>query len=225
MVGPERYEAGVQALRRLSAPPDLFLLDDGFSHLALHRDLDLLAFPAADPFAGGRLPPSGRLREPLASVSRAHAALLTGAESETLGPELADALRPHGFTGSGFASFTRPGQPRKIGGGELREGARVLPGLGHRPPGAFHGERPKPRLRHRRGSCVSRTTTTIRIPTSIKSRTPPARDRVEAVLTTAKDRVKLLGRLQVPLAELPVQAQPVPVFWEWLDREITQLRK
>ena len=65
-------------MERLDPAPDLFLLDDGFSHLKLHRDLDILLFPASDPFAGGRLLPSGRLREPLASSSRADVALLTG---------------------------------------------------------------------------------------------------------------------------------------------------
>src|SRR6185436_4296801 len=79
VVGPERHEAGMAALRRLPRPPDLFLLDDGFSHLALRRDLDIVVFPAADPFGGGRLFPSGRLREPLAAIARAHAVVLTNA--------------------------------------------------------------------------------------------------------------------------------------------------
>jgi tetraacyldisaccharide-1-P 4'-kinase len=43
----------------------------------------------------------------------------------------------------------------------------------------------------------------------------------EAVLTTAKDRVKLLGRMEprldLPLAELPLWAEPEPAFWDWLD--------
>lgn len=223
VVGPERYEAGVQAMRRLSAPPDLFLLDDGFSHLALHRDLDLLAFPAADPFAGGRLPPAGRLREPLASASRAHAALLTGAESEDQGPELAEALRPHGFTGPGFASFTRPGRPRKIGGGELKDGARVLLVSAVARPERFTasvrgfgfdiaGELRFPDHHDYPDSDLEKIAATARA------------SAVEAVLTTAKDRVKLLGRLQTPLAELPIESHPVPGFWEWLDSEITRLR-
>ncbi|HEX9670753.1 MAG TPA: hypothetical protein VGC93_14875, partial [Thermoanaerobaculia bacterium] len=45
-----------------------------------------------------------------------------------------------------------------------------------------------------------------------------------AVLTTGKDRVKLLGRLELPLAELPVRAEPEPAFWQWLDGEIDALR-
>ncbi len=38
-----------------------------------------------------------------------------------------------------------------------------------------------------------------------------------AVLVTSKDRVKLLGRLAAPLAELPVAAEPEPAFWSWFD--------
>jgi tetraacyldisaccharide-1-P 4'-kinase len=39
----------------------------------------------------------------------------------------------------------------------------------------------------------------------------------QVVLTTAKDRVKLLGHLDLPLAELPLAAEPEPAFWRWLD--------
>ena len=100
----------LHALRRLPRTPQLFLLDDGFSHLALHRDLDLVAFPAADPFGGGRLPPSGRLREPLAAITRAHAVLLTGATSSEDGRLLAEALRRHGFHGGWYE---RPRESKK----------------------------------------------------------------------------------------------------------------
>src|SRR5258708_24823191 len=71
VVGPDRHQAGLEALARLDPAPDLFLLDDGFSHLALPRDLDLVAFPAPAPFGGGPVFPSSRLREPLAPVNRA----------------------------------------------------------------------------------------------------------------------------------------------------------
>ncbi|HEX2254119.1 MAG TPA: tetraacyldisaccharide 4'-kinase, partial [Thermoanaerobaculia bacterium] len=52
VVGADRFAAGSHALDHLTPRPDMFLLDDGFSHLGLARDIDLLAFPAADPFAG-----------------------------------------------------------------------------------------------------------------------------------------------------------------------------
>ena len=45
-----------------------------------------------------------------------------------------------------------------------------------------------------------------------------------AVLTTSKDRVKLQGRLDAPLAEIPIRAEPEPAFWSWLDGEVGRIR-
>ena len=45
------------------------------------------------------------------------------------------------------------------------------------------------------------------------------------MLTTAKDRVKLAGRLDLPLAELPIRADPEPAFWEWLDAAVARIRE
>lgn len=55
----------------------VLVLDDGFQHRALHRDLDLVLLDAADPFAGGLLP-KGRLREPPSALERAHLLVLVG---------------------------------------------------------------------------------------------------------------------------------------------------
>ena len=224
VVGPDRHQAGLQALRRLEPAPDLFLLDDGFSHLRLHRDLDLVAFPAADPFGGGRLFPSGRLREPLASMARAHAAILTGvSEIDGQGAALAEALRPHGFKGPGFASRTVPGQARFADGSPVPAGTRVflvtaiarpdgftqtVRGLGFEIAGELrfpdhHGYPPASLEKIAEGFRTSGAA---------------------AVLTTTKDRVKLHGRLEIPLAELPVRAEPEPGFWTWLDGEVGRIR-
>ena len=223
VVGDDRHRAGLHALHRLSPSPDLFLLDDGFSHLRLRRDLDLVAFPAADPFGGGRLLPSGRLREPLAATSRADAAILTGlAELDGSGAALAEALRPHGFRGPGFASVTRAGAPRRIGGGELTPGTRVLLVAAVARPEAFAemvgslgleiaGELRFPDHHEYPSASLSRIVEAWRASSA------------EAVLTTAKDRVKLQGRLDAPLAEMPVAAEPEPAFWDWLDGEIERM--
>jgi tetraacyldisaccharide 4'-kinase len=56
---------------------DLALLDDGFQHRRLHRDLDLLLIDSLNPFGNGRLLPAGPLREPLCEIRRASAVLLT----------------------------------------------------------------------------------------------------------------------------------------------------
>lgn len=215
VVGPVRYEAGLAALRDLPHPPDLFLLDDGFSHLALHRDLDIVAFPALDPFGGGRLLPSGRLREPLASIARAHAVVMTGARSPEDGRDLAEALRPYGFTGPGFSSFTRPGRPA----GDLAPEARVFLVTAIARPERFvstarelgyeiAGELRFPDHHAYPAASLEKIATAFRSSGAV------------AVLTTAKDGVKLRGRLDVPLAEVPIRAEPDPGLWDWLAGEV-----
>ncbi len=74
VVGERREQA---ARRAADLGADLFLLDDGFQHLAVRRDVDLLLLDSRDPFGGGHLPPAGRLREPVAAVRRADAILFT----------------------------------------------------------------------------------------------------------------------------------------------------
>jgi tetraacyldisaccharide 4'-kinase len=224
VVSPDRYQAGLQALHRLDPAPGLFLLDDGFSHLRLHRDLDLVAFPAADPFGGGRLFPSGRLREPLASASRAHAAILTGvSEIGSHGSELAEALRPHGFKGPGFASRTVPGETRTADGSPIPPGQRVFLVTAIARPDNFAAT-----VRSLGYDIVGELLFPDhhRYPPASLARIAEAwrTSGAEAVLTTAKDRVKLHGRLDVPLAELPIRAEPEPAFWEWLDGEVERIK-
>jgi tetraacyldisaccharide 4'-kinase len=59
---------------------DAFVLDDGFQHLRLARDLNILTLDATDPWGGGRLLPRGLLREPLAELKRADLIVITRAE-------------------------------------------------------------------------------------------------------------------------------------------------
>ena len=79
IVDADRARGGAEA-QRLGA--DVVLLDDGFQHLRLERDLDLVLIDAGDPWGGGRLPPLGRLREPAAALERADAVLITKAPAE-----------------------------------------------------------------------------------------------------------------------------------------------
>jgi tetraacyldisaccharide 4'-kinase len=74
VVDADRVRGGREA-RRLGA--DVVVLDDGFQHRRLERDLDVVLLDAADPWGGGQLPPLGRLREPLSGFRRASAALVT----------------------------------------------------------------------------------------------------------------------------------------------------
>jgi tetraacyldisaccharide 4'-kinase len=86
VVGADRHAAGLAALAAFD--PDVMVLDDGFQHRRLHRDVDLLLVDATDPFGGGRLVPRGRLREGREAVRRAHAVLLTRSDETDRTPAL-----------------------------------------------------------------------------------------------------------------------------------------
>jgi tetraacyldisaccharide 4'-kinase len=77
LVAADRYLAGRLAERQLGAT--VHLLDDGFQHLALARDVDLLLVAEED--LTDRILPAGRLREPLPAAASADA-LLTAAEGD-----------------------------------------------------------------------------------------------------------------------------------------------
>ena len=70
---------------------ELIVLDDGFQHRRLARDLDLVMIDALDPFGLGRLFPRGLLREPVGSLRRASAVILSRAD--LLGPAEREAIR------------------------------------------------------------------------------------------------------------------------------------
>ncbi len=77
-VGPDRYEEG-KKLERLGI--DWFVLDDGFQHMQLARDVNIALVDASNPFGGGKLLPAGRLREPRSAISRADIVVITRATS------------------------------------------------------------------------------------------------------------------------------------------------
>lgn len=58
---------------------DAIVMDDGFQHRRLHRDLDIVLIDATNPFGYGYLLPRGLLREPLASLQRADVVIITRA--------------------------------------------------------------------------------------------------------------------------------------------------
>ena len=77
-IGADRYEAGSRLLS--SVPAGMIFLDDGFQHIQLRRNFDLVLIDSLHPFGGGHLIPQGRLREPLEGLARASAFLLTRAD-------------------------------------------------------------------------------------------------------------------------------------------------
>jgi len=75
IISRKRMLAGSFARKKFGC--DFFILDDGFQHLELERDLDLVLIDASNPFGNGHLLPWGPLREPVSQLDRADAFILT----------------------------------------------------------------------------------------------------------------------------------------------------
>ncbi len=78
LINRNRAKAAHYAEKRLKA--DTIILDDGFQHLGLKRDLDIVLIDANHPFGSGHLFPRGTLREPPRHLSRADIILVTKSE-------------------------------------------------------------------------------------------------------------------------------------------------
>jgi tetraacyldisaccharide 4'-kinase len=75
---PDRVAGARMAIEEFES--QLILLDDGFQHRRLARDLDLVLIDALAPFGYGHVLPRGLLREPLAGLKRAQAIILSRAD-------------------------------------------------------------------------------------------------------------------------------------------------
>lgn len=93
---PDRIAAGEWAIKHLGS--QVFVLDDGFQHLRLARDLDLVTVDATNPWGAGeegsgRLLPAGRLREPRTGLARAGSVVLTRMEQVENPAAIKDAVQ------------------------------------------------------------------------------------------------------------------------------------
>jgi tetraacyldisaccharide 4'-kinase len=86
-VGANRHEQGRELVKR---GVNWFVLDDGFQHLQLARDVDIVLIDATNPFSGGRLLPAGHLREPRSALARADIIVIT---RSTYAPAIESAIR------------------------------------------------------------------------------------------------------------------------------------
>lgn len=110
--------------------PDVILLDDGFQHIALARDEDIVVIDCSNPFGFGHMLPRGLLREPLSGLSRATRFLLTHADEREHG-DIIETLKAINPAADIMKSRHRPvGLTRLEGKGRLAcdrlSGERVL---------------------------------------------------------------------------------------------------
>ena len=108
IVGKNRYASGMLAVKQFR--PDVIVLDDGFQHLMLKRDIDLVLLDHASPFGNARLLPRGILREPISSLSRSTACVLTRHQTGTNEPvpSAIDLIKEYTYPGRVFTSSHVP---------------------------------------------------------------------------------------------------------------------
>jgi len=108
-VGPDRFKQG----KRLENEVDLFLLDDGFQHLPLFRDVNILLLDASQPLNRQLLLPAGPLREPVSAMQRADILALTRSENSPQTEAAISKLQNYPV----FSAATRLLGFRQLGGG------------------------------------------------------------------------------------------------------------
>jgi tetraacyldisaccharide 4'-kinase len=212
-VGADRYRAGLEVIRRIA--PRIFVMDDGFQHRRLYRNLDLVCIDAAEPVENLKLLPAGRLREHLGSLNRASALIWTGWKrgrpsdpllSRILGvleSEIPvfravqkvvgfsaitgqeETLRPQGLDGEPVGLLAAMANPGRFKEALEDTGARVVWSLTKRDHYGWHHEEVKRSLE--------------------KAKKRGAR----AVVTTGKDGVKLgkIGDLALPLYRMDIRTE------------------
>lgn len=81
IVGKNRYQAGKTAIKNFN--PNVIILDDGFQHLSIDRDLNIVLLNSICPLGNGYIFPAGFLREPVSSLKRADIILYTHSDEST----------------------------------------------------------------------------------------------------------------------------------------------
>jgi tetraacyldisaccharide 4'-kinase len=220
LVSPDRYLAGRLAERRFGC--SLHILDDGFQHLQLARDVDVVVMSRAD--LDEKLLPSGRLREPIDVVRLADAVLVAGSDEDAgaIGRYVISLFATHGRVPNIVRVVPEYGAPRLVGSGEPASGKRVIAVAGIARPERFSAA-----LRTL-GYDVAREMR-FRDHHWFTSRDIEKIERTaleagaDLVITTEKDAARLDG---VEWAYLPmtVSMEPREAFAVWLHRRLHMAR-
>jgi tetraacyldisaccharide 4'-kinase len=135
-VGADRAAKGRELVKQ---GVEWFVLDDGFQHLQLARDVDIVLIDATNPFGGGHVLPSGHLREPKSALRRASVIVITRSQHapaveatvrrESAAPIFYAHARLDGIRGITEGQLTRAVAPGDVGS------AFAFCGVGN--PGAF----------------------------------------------------------------------------------------
>jgi tetraacyldisaccharide 4'-kinase len=223
LAGADRLVAGRIAERRFGCT--VHLLDDGFQHFALHRDVDLVLVSGDD--VRDEVLPGGRLREPVEAAASADAILVTGGQADR---DAVAARLGASLTFDVTAAFGAPRLVEPFGALLPRmAGMRALAIAGIARPQRFfdavraQGWEVAKELAFRdhhwfSGSDLKRMLATARAVNA------------DVILTTEKDAVRLLA---LPLAPIPrtfaylpmtVAVEPAHEFRAWLHHRLAAAR-
>jgi len=208
---PDRVRGGASLLAA-HHEIDVLLLDDGFQHVRLRRDLDIVILDATDPWGGGHLLPRGLLRERPAALARAGAVVINRAERVTAQALAALRARVTALAPAAVVAVARL-RPRALLG--PKGGERPLAGLrgaavhawaGIGNPEAFAGT-----LRDLGARVVGTTfARDHHRPTDAEMSevaAAAAAEGAEHVVVTLKDLVKLSGRAGLPTGLVAVDVE------------------
>jgi len=126
VVGKDRCKAGMRAHRRFGC--DAIILDDGFQHLRLARDLDIVLIDGRNEFGNGRVVPAGPLRERLGVLRDAGCIVVTKSESTDVVDRIEETIRREGVSAPLYHSIYRVISILDVVAGERQE-PNVLRGM------------------------------------------------------------------------------------------------
>ena len=203
LTGADRSFVAKKAVEEFGT--EVVFLDDGFQHLALHRDMDVVVLRGDCPFGNGRVVPAGVLREPVSALKRADAVLVTGECADRTRREIQSLIPDIPMsTGHLEPDALLDSRGEKIGSPDELKGARVVAVSGLGNPHGFekmletlgveiivHHEYPD----HARYALADG----VRLVSSLR------KTGADFILTTEKDAVKLSSLLsKAPLRVLRV---------------------
>ena len=217
----DRVAAGHWAIQNLGA--NALVLDDGFQHLRIARNLDIVTIDATSPWGDGALLPHGRLREDIAGLSRAHCVVITRAEQVESVDYLRSSIQKHTtapiFTSRMLSSTVETIQGDTVDQNTLTNGSlAAFCGIGN--PTSFfnHLERERARV------VLTQTYADHHVYQQHEINHLTERAKVEgatALITTAKDAVKL-GGLHF---ELPCYVLEIEIAIDQSDQLIELIRR